>query len=548
MGYDCTLHVIDEALIREHFVPRLLGQSEERRVFDEREDADTLWARVREALAREGEYGKSAASTASLISQLAVAYCASELPNHYERGLCLSLWPDQPDGLHGKVPKKLVGDPAALFEAVIAARPDLKGRFPKEITGNWSTGLYIPAENVPELLAFVEKKVKRYPKPDRRLFRGLILILRYAAERGLGYWEGTDLPVKGGEMRPPECERRVDVEECKGPEGLYMECKGEAGSLLALSSVVGWPEKCRTGVADLNAWPPTFAFVEERTICAAQSRRGRWVSVSVTLDQPKPNRARTADSPTGARTALLPDDEREYGVDWAEFVGERVVATLLPQGIPPLYASHVPAVLLLEEAGKLVPIEGLPPAQGDERSYGAAHLNDGTDVFLWAGDGYEWRDGRFEATFELGAQLMGEPTVAWGPDGFLYLHHERVTPSKYIQTLRSARRGQAPTRHLPKHDLVMRISPGPEGAVLVKLGHNRQGDLGLVYFPEDGTYIRLEEELLPDEDPDDVDTLHWAPGCGRLIALTDKRFWAVPIETVMALPRVKATTGRQVAS
>jgi hypothetical protein len=38
--------VIDEALIRGHFVPKLLGQSDERRAFDEREDAEKLWGWV----------------------------------------------------------------------------------------------------------------------------------------------------------------------------------------------------------------------------------------------------------------------------------------------------------------------------------------------------------------------------------------------------------------------------------------------------------------------------------------------------------------------
>ena len=101
------------------------------------------------------------------------------------------------------MPKKLVGDAEPLFADVIAARLDLKGKFPGDMTGNFSTGLYIAAENVPDLLAFVEKKVKRYPKPDRRLFRGLILVLKHAAEHGLAYWEGAELPVPMATMRPP---------------------------------------------------------------------------------------------------------------------------------------------------------------------------------------------------------------------------------------------------------------------------------------------------------------------------------------------------------
>src|SRR5262245_5015851 len=95
MGYDCTLHVVDEGMIRERFVPRLLGHSSDRSPFDEDPDAAELWTKVRDALTRLQRGAESPAVVARFICQLAIAYCAAELPYHHERGFCLSLWPDQ---------------------------------------------------------------------------------------------------------------------------------------------------------------------------------------------------------------------------------------------------------------------------------------------------------------------------------------------------------------------------------------------------------------------------------------------------------------------
>jgi hypothetical protein len=356
-------------------------------------------------------------------------------------------------------------------------------------------------------------------------------------------------------MMPPEGERRTDVEEYLPQDAPDMDWRGEGGPVLVLRGV----SDTSTVYAQCDTWPPSMELVAERVIHAARSRGRRWLSVSVTpeemaADGPTPNRVRVADSPTGPRTVLLPPDEREDGVHWADFVGERVVAVLRHQTLPPDHKRYLPHVPLIEHDGGLQPIEELPEppdlraaSYSDPRAiYGAAHLRDGADVLIWNGDGHELREGRFEVTFPVAADMSGRPTVPWGTDGFLYLHYELVDPGTYTQTLMSVRRGQPPVRHLPKHDLVMRISPGPENGVLMRLGYNNKGDIGLVYFADEQVYIRLQDDLFPDEDPDSIRAFHWAAGCGRLVALTDKRFWAVPIETVLALPRVNARTGRQV--
>ncbi len=85
MGFDCTLHVIDEDLIRNEFVPRLLCKKECTSPFDSRQDSKEMWKRVRESLNKRpvDDESCSAKTTAHMVSQLAVVYCASVLPYHY---------------------------------------------------------------------------------------------------------------------------------------------------------------------------------------------------------------------------------------------------------------------------------------------------------------------------------------------------------------------------------------------------------------------------------------------------------------------------------
>lgn len=184
MGFDCTLHVVDEALIRNEFVPRLLGKKRVVSAFDLRLDSRHIWHRVRKALKKkrfEREFC-SPKLAAILVSQFAVVYCASVLPYHYERGMCLSTrYYDK------KAVKKYRGNPEELFGELITVYPELEGQFPQEFEQNYCTGIYIPSINVHKLL-------KRF-STEYENFRGLWLILKYAEQHGLAYWEGTDLPL-----------------------------------------------------------------------------------------------------------------------------------------------------------------------------------------------------------------------------------------------------------------------------------------------------------------------------------------------------------------
>src|SRR5262245_16177365 len=196
MGYDCTFHLVHEKAIREEFVPKLLGELTGETRFDQvREDAAELWATVRRALVEEVNNDGDeldAEDVATLVCQLAVMYSACSLPHHYERGLALSLWPeDAGDAL----PSELAESPESLFSAVVAKHPHLKGQFPNWITGNYCTGVFVGAPRVAKVRAWVEKAIAKLDKGRQRDFRGLVAVLKTAEAKGFAYWEATDLAI-----------------------------------------------------------------------------------------------------------------------------------------------------------------------------------------------------------------------------------------------------------------------------------------------------------------------------------------------------------------
>src|SRR5262245_47688955 len=115
MGYDCTLHLVDEKAIRDEFVPRLLGRTEQETAFDRVvEDAAELWDSVREAL-DENEPDNAA----SLLCQLALKFSACSLPHQYERGFALCLWDRQEEDIAVDFPGELAFSPEPLFAEVV---------------------------------------------------------------------------------------------------------------------------------------------------------------------------------------------------------------------------------------------------------------------------------------------------------------------------------------------------------------------------------------------------------------------------------------------
>lgn len=550
MGYDCTLHVVDTSRITDVFVPKLIGMIEDPSPFDARDDAQELWEQVRDAIEGKSpearELGPRAA--ASMVAQLALVFSAAELPYHYERGFCLSLWTEQPEEIFATVPTKFRGNSEPLFTAVVEAHPELKGAFPQEIESNFCPGFYIPAEQVAALLKWTRGKVKRFPKPEQRLFRGLLLTLQYAADHGLAYWEGTDLPLPIATMSPPADQRRGEAEEVCYPDGFKasMWPRREFGEQIVI------PGGEQTLVADCREWPPKFQLWDEYAWSAFLSRDARWLTASSSVEAEFMYRCRVGNEKTESKTVYLPDDEGRNGASWCAFWNDQIIA-VFEQELPN-YEKRT--ILHIAEGTRFKPFPGLPDALECNPTYGVVQLHNGEDVLVWRGDGHCLRNGRLEMTYPMSAIAYGKMTwssVAFGEDEFFYVTNEE--PYVYNQTnymrldsgyrLCSVAPGQPPTIHMPKMKDIDSISAGPDNSILIKEGIHGSGDLAKIYFPGEGTYLRIEPEIFDDEDPTDINSLFWSSATDRLIASTDKRLWAVSGESVRKLPRYRASSGRR---
>jgi hypothetical protein len=544
MGYDCTFHLVDERAIRDEFVPKLLGRSTAQTPLDEvHEDAADLWATARTALQEgvddEGEEIDDE-GVASLVCQLACIYSACSLPYHYERGLAFSLWPDEEFG--GRFPPHFVHSPEPLFAEVVRQYPRLKGKFPEWFTGNYSTGVYIPAKEVSTVRKWLEDQLQALNKGQRRAYRGLLAMLRAAEEKKLAFWEATDLtiPITGQVPGDPDLMTADYLRNVPGgvqpAEKVTLPVRGNRiggrGDLHILSRYL--PDT--TVVLDLTRWlpqahvrPQEFGWRADcdangRCLLVARAGPGDYVN-------PTRGRVYTDLRKEPERILRAGDHGTEVKVNDGFLVGGRVV--LIPD--PSAYKPGTELTAWMQDGERMCPAPGLPPHRvrkgrtGNEWIVrGVARLTDGSEVLVWDGEGYEWDGSRFQRTFPFGLtdaynKLSAIPA---GEDGFFFLSARK---------LYEVYRGKEPVRHGPNWDNVMALLPGPQGGLLLKEGGNPDGDIGKLYFPADRTFIHVEPELLGDQDL--YDFLCWSQGANRIIASDGYNLYAVPVETVLSLPR-----------
>lgn len=557
MGYDCTLHVVDPVFIDGAYTDALLGQEGQR-----------LWdaGNVGEVLSEVKRLVSSAEprAAASAVAQGALVASSALLPYHSERQFALSLWDEQPDGLDARVPKRFLGDPASLFPRLLEAKPALRSHFAREFTGNFSTGFYVPAAKVPELLKWVESRVKRYRKPDRRLFRGLMLILQEAATRGLAYWEGTDLPVEMNVVRLPRTEEDKDVLEFKLPEGLW-EVIGRSGSHLVLGHALR--ARC---LVDVGTWPPRAEVFDRYWMGFDEVRPGGpIVAVEHAGDYEYMNgRERSSSAVYEVRVY-----EGLWGGSWRTMPMEGISAPLGAWSVgvmggrvvaePTYHFGRLERkVLFLEDDSGVLRRTAVLPSAEDSRNgageqyenaedvgFRVVHLEGGSDVLLWGYGGYELEGNALRKTFDL-TPLQSSPSghhgrefgnhftsVRFGADGFYFISQRRVS---------LACRGGPIEQFLPRITNAMAVAEGGNGSLLVREGTNSGGRLGVLWYPKEGVYYPIDPEVLvPDEDPDEVGSLFVDVAGARVLFVTTSRIWSSPLSRILNGPAYNADTGRK---
>jgi hypothetical protein len=550
MGYDCTLHLVDERAIREEFVPRLLGLTTKETALDRvLKDAPKLWEIVRRSLKE-----KDPQTAASFVCQLAVKFSACSLPHQYERGLALCLWEDQGD-LAVEYPRRLAFSPEPLFTAVVERYPSLHGQFPNWFTGNYSTGVFIPSERVREVLDWVEGKVKQFGKGEQRHFRGLLGILRAAAEKHLAYWEATDIvgPIKSETTGTPRLMMAdfLRNERSAPTRGLERSPVGMDASLATSDIVDHWlvvheDNPFGTTFIDLSVWPPRLVSkLEEFAPYHGRSQDGRWLLLSETDPEATPRtfRPRMLMDVTRPQSTTLPkvkDGRREVAIRGGGFVGGRAMVF---RDVPDkAKAGDVLPPPLWLDGEQWKPMPGLPKAIAgagfspylNGPAAGIVQLADRTDVVIWDDGGYEFQGGRFEKTFALGPAKWGPrwTFVPAGSDGFFYL-------SK--RCLFEVHRGGPVVSHAPKWTNIIFIRPGPAGSILIQEGDNKDDDIGKLYFPADRTFIHIEPECFDDNE---YEFIYWSESDRFIVLYSD--FLAIRTCAVLSLPRHDALTGRRV--
>ncbi|HEX2971741.1 MAG TPA: hypothetical protein VHP11_05380 [Tepidisphaeraceae bacterium] len=579
MGYDCTLHVIDPIRIRSAFCGRLLGRDIPATAFDVHDSAEAMWTQLAAALAED-----DVVAAAQTIAQGAICFSAAELPAHYERGFCLSLWSwrMEDDALLAEVPKKYRGSPAeldALFAPLVEAYPRLKGRWPTEMTGNGSVGIFVPAEEVPGLLKWCKRKIASYPRPVRRLFRGLLLVLEECARRGVAYWEACEVTDIRHPIEVPEHMRTPWLKEARLPRKGTWEMVANVAlpghpplcvfSFMGLENYLTEPRACV--VTDLASWPPTWITGDESLWPCDRGRDGRWLVVSQ-REPDKPNTWHSAprrvelrdrvESPgavidvpmTPAAWDYLQSNNGPNGpapgstpvVDFVALIRDLPVLTV-PRGRPgsDRVPPFCPQVL---RDGKLTEAEELPKSVDPIATQAVIRLADGADVLFWEDKGYELVDGRLKPTFVSwpeGWLVMQGGIAPVGADAILVQAYSNVPRQG---ALFQSRRNQMPHQVALAVENLSELSAGPAGSVLARQVGRSPKHLGCILWPEQGrggTVLWIDDDLFPDEDPDNICRLLWSEAAGRLIAVTSERLWAVPIERVLNAPRHNASTGRR---
>lgn len=553
MGYDCTFHLIDEQAIRDEFVPALLGQSSKQTPLDKvHENAADLWTAARQALEdgidAEGEEIDEE-GVASLLCQLACIYSACSLPYHYERGLAFSLWPEKKFG--SEFPSHFVHSPEPLFTEVVRQYPRLKGMFPEWFTGNFSTGVYIPAEKVSPVRQWLETQLQSLTKGERRAFRGLLTTLRTAEEKKLAFWEATDLtiPMTGAVAGDPALMTAEYLRNTPGgmapAEKVELPVKADWVARKCDLHILGHAGPDTTVILDLSQWPPRFYVRSQEFAWNADcGSDGRWLLVSRAGpgDFRNPVRGRVYTDLRQEPTLILRVEDKgaEVEINDGFLIGGRVV--LIPDTSQCKPGTELTA--WMQDGEQMYPAPGLPPHTAHKDRYSMAwivrdiaRLADGLELLIWDGEGYEWDGSQFQQTFPLG---LTDPynalsAIPSGEDGFFF-----ITQRKLFEV----HRGGSAVRHAPLWENIMAALPGPDGGLLLMEGNNPDGDIGKLYFPAEGTFMHIEPELLGDQDM--YDFLCWSQGANRIIASDGANLYAVPVETILALPRSDARTGEKV--
>lgn len=245
MGWDCTFHLVDPPAISASIAALVGGEPAPASLIEAYpERGAELWAEAgRRVLADPVD------DACQIACQIAIYLASAALPHHYERGVALSFGfdPSPPRRSGCWVPDSCMASPELMFEALVARRPELGGRFRTCFESNCDTGVFIPIGRTELAARAVRGHLRDLDRNERKRFLGLLRVLNAATRHGLAFWEASDLGVAQTRAEllvpPPRSKKQRTQPAAPPPSRLdqLLASKTEGSELLeaALGAITG---------------------------------------------------------------------------------------------------------------------------------------------------------------------------------------------------------------------------------------------------------------------------------------------------------------------
>jgi len=506
-GWNCTLHVLDRASLA-RFSARFLRGMHRGAAFDREYDGDALVANVKQLIATDAETGARA------LGELALLYVSTETPHAYCRGVALSLWDDA--RMQAALPRKWLGTVETYLVDVVAAYPKIAGRVPRVLDQPGCVGPVVSSRDVPALLAHVEKVIEVMPPEARVRYRPLCEVLRVAAARGLGYWEGTDIDVVQTNESWLASVRRSHVVTAPSP------IASAHARPLALSDhgmLVG--EHFVFHELDTTMFPPAVITYDDMQVTAAAFTPWGTEFVRMVVDRHvRPFRFGYFELPGRSPLAIEP----EFAIALARPAPGGVL--LFPQATAQRRAGARP--LVLRPPDVLEPLAVPEPATSEHIECDAIGFGDGSLLVVWDGVPYRW-DGA-SPPVSLGGRLEPTEEVC----AAVALSDGSIVGGFGRRLVRVDRDGQRSTV-LPL-DNVVAVARGPDDALIISEGDNPEGDVLKLWWPATRELTHVPAAVL---ELDDRPMFVYFDPIARLVVAARPRMWhAVPWAELDAMRRV----------
>lgn len=508
MGFDCTLHVVDETSFQ-RFCARFLSGKFKFSAFDHAFDAKKLIDGVRTTIKKDPVQG------ARDLGQLALMFVSAEYPHVKARGLALSLWDTKAMG--APLPARLLGNVETQLQPILKRHPTLAGKVPSLFDGNYSVGAYVGADKVPALLAHVERTVAAMVPGARAPYQALVTVLRAAAARKLAYWEATDLAVANVDVDWLEEPKPVttDVRIEKSPIGHYPQPRAVDRARMFVF------EQWRFHTVDQTKFPPKVTTEEVQVTVAAATPWGTVLRREARDQSTRPWPFANVEVTGKKSKPVLADLPFELG----QALPTRDAVLLFPGRFVTPQASHRPYVW----RGKTATALEVPAPKKKEHIYWAHAFGDGSTLVLWDGRAYRWTGKGAPKALDI---TLGEPVDQLS---VVTLADSSIVGAFGRKLIRITPDGT--TQRILTLDNVMQVFLGPDDALVLVEGDHPEDDVLKIWWPSSREVTLVDRAVTGTGQP----RIGYYDAPRAQLVLADTAVWhGVPWSTLSALPRISA--------